>query len=166
MYREVCGPEVRNVDFLAGGNMSYRTLLLKQIGVDSNLGKDVAFSWELDLGLSIRRLGHKIAYDSNLKVFHYSGPREQAGMRRANHDGVYWSNFNYAYIMAKHLPYHRLCPFIVWRALVGSSDSPGALVIVGNLILRRRIEWVKLAPTAMAGSISGLLYYFRSRNGV
>jgi hypothetical protein len=62
--------------------MSYRTRFLKQIGIDSDLGNDVALSWELDLGLSVKRLGQKIAYDPDLKVFHYSGPREQAGMRR------------------------------------------------------------------------------------
>jgi GT2 family glycosyltransferase len=161
MYRESITPEVRDVDFIAGGNMSYRTPILKKVGVDLNLGNDVAMHWEMDLGLSVKRSGYKIHYDPDMKVYHYTGPREKAGMRRPNSDGVYWHNFNYAYIMAKHLPFHRLVLFVGYRLIIGSTDSPGLLNFVANLLTLNKTEWVKCAPSALAGWISGLIFYIR-----
>jgi GT2 family glycosyltransferase len=162
MYREPTRPGIRSVDFVAGGNMSYRTSILKKIGIEPLLNNNVALNWELDLGLSVKEAGYEIVYDPDMKVFHYTGPRAQTGMRSPNREGIYWHNFNYAYIMAKHLPYHRLLLFMAYRLLVGATDSPGMLNFVGNTMLRRRTEWMKLAPTALAGWISGLTSYFRA----
>ena len=162
MYREPTNAGIRSVDFVAGGNMSYRTPILKKLGIEPRLNNNVAFHWELDLGLSVKEAGYKIVYDPDLKVFHYTGPRAQTGMRSPNSEGIYWHNFNYAYIMAKHLPYHRLLLFMAYRLFVGATDSPGVLNLIANTMLRRRTEWMKLAPTALAGSFSGLMSYFRA----
>ncbi len=155
-YREPTRKGVHDVDFLAGGNMSFRTALLRKTGIDMRMANDVAFHWELDLGLSVRELGYRILFDPDAPVFHHTAPRNLAGMRYANAIGIFCYNFNYAYTMAKHLTKTGLIVFLIMESLVGSTASPGFLSAIVGIASPTRRKWIRFVSSALRGRFTGL----------
>lgn len=76
-YRDTTFLRPRDVQFLIGGNMSYRLSIFRQALPDRVLGRHVAFHWEMDVGLNIQRRGHRIVFDPSIRVDHHSAPRAQ-----------------------------------------------------------------------------------------
>ena len=62
------------VDFLIGGNMSFRREVAARLEFDMELNRNVAQGYEVDIGLQVRRLGWKIIFDPRLAIRHYSAP--------------------------------------------------------------------------------------------
>ena len=69
------------VDGLMGGNMSYRVSLAKECLPARELNHDVAFHWELDMALKIKKRGYRIVYEPGAAIDHHSAPRRISGMR-------------------------------------------------------------------------------------
>lgn len=90
---------VREVDFLAGGNMSFRRNLLPPC--DAEILGD-GYAYEIDLCLIVKRMGYKIILDSAAANDHYSAPRKEGPERL--HSALTESNnrYNEAYVLAKH----------------------------------------------------------------
>jgi hypothetical protein len=156
MYRDTLFTGPREVDFLIGGNMSYRLENLRQSPPDYALRQNVSFHWEMDIGLQLRNRGYRLLFDPALKVDHYSAPRQIDGLRTINIEGIFWSNFNYAYLMKKHLSGYRLTVYVLYSAMIGWSDSPGFVLIMLRLFQLKPISWSRVVWPSMRGRLGGL----------
>ena len=130
MYRDAIFDHPVEVSHLMGGNMSVRAELFRRCLPDRRLGNNVSFYWEMDVGLQVKAKGARILYDPRARVDHHSAPRETPGMRTVNADAVYWSSYNYALLMRKHLPFWRRIAYVAYTFLVGGSNAPGLVYLV------------------------------------
>lgn len=159
MYKDTTFSHPVAVDSLMGGNMSYRRQLLNQIKIDPVINSNVAFHWELDMAQQIKKLGCKLLFDPAIKVNHYSAPREVDGLRTVNSDGVYYSNFNYAYLMLKHLTLPGKLAYIIYTFMVGSQLSSGLLHLLVQVVRQKKIDWRNDILPSLKGRLSGISAY-------
>jgi glycosyltransferase involved in cell wall biosynthesis len=159
MYKDTTFRCAVEVDFLMGGNMSFRRELGSRVNLDLALNRNVGFYWELDFIQQIKHLGFTVLFDPNVRVNHYTAPREITGMRAVNYDGIYWSNFNYAYLMMKHLPAYGKIAFPPYTFLVGGSGSSGVVRIIFLLLRRREIDWRNDVLASFKGRIDAIRAY-------
>lgn len=161
MYRDVTFKKPVEVDFLIGGNMSFRRSVLERVEFDPLLNDNVAFHWEIDVALQVKRMGFRIMFDPALRVNHYNAPRPVVGMRSVNAEGSYWSNFNYAYIMMKHLPTYGKLAYVLFSFLVGGTRSSGVLHLTYQYLKRSKVDWKHDILPSLSGRVAGLLAYLR-----
>lgn len=161
MYKETTFSHTVEVDSLMGGNMSYRRNLLNQIKIDPVINSNVAFHWELDVAQQVKAFGAELLYDPKIKVNHYSAPREVDGLRTVNSDGIYYSNFNYAYLMFKHLTLPGKLAYFIYTFMVGSQLSSGLLHLLVQIVRRKRIDWLNDILPSLKGRMSGMSAYVR-----
>jgi GT2 family glycosyltransferase len=154
MYKDFKPGRPIFVDCLIGGNMSYRASLAKECLPPRALNHDVAFHWELDMGLKIKRRGYRIVYDPGAAVDHHSAPRRTAGMRTGNYEGIYCANYNFAYIIMWHFNILRKLGYIGYTAIVGEEASPGVAKLVQLWIARRGLAW-RLIKASIQGRLDG-----------
>jgi glycosyltransferase involved in cell wall biosynthesis len=154
MYKDFKPGRPVFVDCLIGGNMSYHVSLARECLPTRALNHDVAFHWELDMCLKIKRRGYRIVYDPGAVVDHHSAPRRTAGMRTRNYEGIYCANYNFAYIIMWHFNMFRRLGYIGYTAIVGEEASPGVAKLVQLWIARRRLEW-PLIKASIYGRLDG-----------
>jgi glycosyltransferase involved in cell wall biosynthesis len=140
MYKDFKPGHPIFVDCLLGGNMSYRTPLAKECLPACALNHNVAFFWELDMALNIKKRGYHILYEPRAAVDHHSAPRRISGMRTRNYEAIYYANYNFAYIIMRHFNMLRRLGYIGYTAVVGDEASPGVAKL-GHLWLGRGLEW-------------------------
>jgi GT2 family glycosyltransferase len=129
------------VDCFLGGNMSYRVSLAKECLPARVLNHDVAFRWELDMALKIKKREYRIVYDPGAVVDHHSAPRRISGMRTRNYEGIYYASYNFAYIIMQHFNVLRRLGYIGYTAIVGEEASPGMAKLLQLLLMGRGLEW-------------------------
>ena len=161
MYKDTTFSHPVEVDSLMGGNMSYRRHLLSQIKIDPVINSNVAFHWELDMAQQVKKLGFNLLFDPMIKINHYSAPREVDGLRTVNSDGVYYSNFNYSYLMLKHLTLPGKLAYLLYTFLVGSQLSSGLLHLMVQIIRGKTIDWNSDIVPSLKGRISGISTHLR-----
>ena len=154
MYKDFRPGRPISVDCLIGGNMSYRVSLAKKCLPTRALNHDVAFHWELDMALKIRKLGYRIVYEPGAVVDHHSAPRKISGMRTRNYAGIYYANYNFAYVIMRHCNMLRRLGYIAYTAIVGEHASPGVAKLVQLWIARRGLEW-RLIKASIRGRLDG-----------
>ena len=157
MYKAPMFSDPVYVDFLMGGNSSFKLEILKQSLPDTRLRRDVSFYWEMDVGLQVKKIGYQLIFDPKVIVAHYSAPRDTPGLRTINYEGVYWSNYNYAVLMRKHLNSLRFSVYVVFTFLVGWSGSPGIIRILLSLLQSQKVEWRNMIFASLSGRMKGLL---------
>src|SRR5262249_51433872 len=97
MYCRPTFAEPVAVDFMLGGNMSFRREVARRLEFDMELNRNVAQGYEVDIGLQVKAMGWKVLFDPKLAIRHYSAPRATAGMRpEADTDGIKWYSYNHA----------------------------------------------------------------------
>ena len=153
MYKEFKPGRPIFVDCFMGGNMSCRAFLAKECLPARALNHNVAFHWELDMALKIKKQGYRIVYDPGAIIDHYSAPRSVSGMRTPNYDGIYYSNYNFAYIIMLHLNVLRRLGYIGFTIIIGGEGSPGVAKLV-QLWLRRGLDW-HLINASIRGRLDG-----------
>lgn len=156
MYCDCAFSSPVGVDFLIGGNLSYRLNLFRHAKPSHALSSNVSFHWEIDVGLKVKGQNYKIIFDPNIMVDHHSAPRTISGMRTVNYEGVYWSNFNYAYIMKQNLGNIKLIIYVLYSFLIGWGGSPGVLYILIQFLRAEKIEWKEYVYSSFCGRIKGL----------
>lgn len=156
MYRDTLFSSSQSADFLIGGNMSYRLPLLRDAKPDYRLNKNVSFHWEMDVGLQIKKIGYSIIFDPKIIVDHHSAPREVDGLRTVNYDGVFWSNYNYALLMRKHLSHVGFLAYIIYSVIIGWGGSPGILHIIARILRGKKIEWHHEVFASFVGRLKGV----------
>jgi glycosyltransferase involved in cell wall biosynthesis len=156
MYCDCTFSSPVSVDFLIGGNLSYRLDLFRQAKPSQALSSNVSFHWEIDVGLKVKRQKYKVIFDPNILVDHHSAPRAIAGMRTINYEGVYWSNFNYAYIMKQNLGFIKLFIYVLYSFLIGWGGSPGVMYVLIQVLRAEKIEWKKYIYPSFWGRLKAL----------
>ena len=134
--------------------MSYRVSLAKECLPARVLNHDVAFHWELDMALKIKKRGYRIVYDPGAVVDHHSAPRRTPGMRTRNYEGIYYANYNFAYIIMRHFKVLRRLGYIGYTAIVGEEASPGVAKLVQLLLMGRGLDW-QLINGSIRGRLDG-----------
>ena len=154
MYKDFRPGRPISVDCLIGGNMSYRVSLAKKCLPTRALNHDVAFHWELDMALKIKKLGYRIVYEPGAVVDHHSAPRKISGMRTRNYEGIYYANYNFAYIIMRHFNMFRRLGYIGYTAVFGEETSPGLARLVPLWAMRRGLKW-QLISASIRGRLDG-----------
>jgi GT2 family glycosyltransferase len=140
------------VDCLMGGNMSYRVSLAKKCLPARVLNHYAASDWELDIALKIKKAGYRIVYEPRAVTDHHSAPRKIT--RTRNYEGIYYANYNFAYIMMLHFNTIRRLSYISYTAIVGQEASPGVAKLLQLWLMRRNIEW-RLIYASIRGRVDG-----------
>jgi len=156
MYRDATFDHPVEVCHLMGGNMSFRADLFRECLPDPRIGNNVAFYWEMDVGLQVKRRGFRILYDPAAKIDHHSAPRETTGMRTVNADAIYWSNYNYALLMRKHLGPARFLAYLAYTGLIGGSFAPGLAYLAIAALRGKPLSWKLQVKPSVLGRWGGL----------
>ena len=134
--------------------MSYRVFLAKECLPARELNRGVAFNWELDMGLKIKKRGYRIVYEPSAVVDHHSAPRRISGMRTPNYEGIYDANYNFSYIIMRHFNIFRRLGYIGYTAIVGEVASPGVAMLALLWLVRRDLKW-QLINASIRGRLDG-----------
>jgi GT2 family glycosyltransferase len=154
MYREPDFAEPVEVDFLMGGNMSFRREVADRLEFDLELNRNVAQGYEVDIGLQVKRMGWKVLFDPQVGIRHYSAPRQTVGMRpTADTEAVQWYSFNHARVALRRLkPLHGALAFSYLLA-VGERRAPGLVPMLLAPVARRAGFQLGAAPAALRGRL-------------
>ncbi len=150
----------REVDVLKGVNMTFKTrglprLDMKLAGVDGNHGN--GSQWELDLCLSIKKMGGLLYFDPNLIVVHDSDHSSHVK------DIVAFNNtHNMTYVMMKHLNPIRKISFLIFALVVGNEQLPGMLKLLFQMVKDRKFDVFKIYLFKLKGFVAGLKTYIKS----
>jgi GT2 family glycosyltransferase len=138
MYKRPTFSEPRNVSFLMGGCMSYRRDVAKALEFDSALNHNVAYGYEVDLGLQVRAMKKRLIFDPAIAIHHYSAPRATAGMRDPDDgDAAFWSTYNEVRVAMRRLPAWHALLAVGWRLAVGGRRAPGIGAWIVSPVARR-----------------------------
>jgi cellulose synthase/poly-beta-1,6-N-acetylglucosamine synthase-like glycosyltransferase len=140
---------IREVDFLKGANMSFRSEALKATRFDPRLkgrgaqpGEDVAFS------VRVKSRGWKLAYDPEAMIDHLVGRREEARLYVGVHalkEKTPFREFSYNEAIAvwEALSPTRRAAFIAWSFLIGTGTCPGIIQAVRFTPKLGRESWTR-----------------------
>src|SRR5215217_3372893 len=158
----VGGP--REVDVLKGVNMSFRRVAIQGLRFDDRLrGLGAQVHCELPFGLTLKRLGWKIIYDSAISVDHYPGKRFAGSAdERFNVQAVPDAVHNETLALLEHLSPVRRIVFMVWAVVVGTRYAPGLVQWLRFLPREGRLSGERLRAT-LRGRIEGWRTWRHSR---
>jgi len=140
------------VDFMLGGNMSFRREVARRLEFDMELNRNVAQGYEVDIGLQVKRMGWKVVFDPKVAIRHYSAPRATAGMRpEADTDGIKWYSFNHARVALRRLSVSRSAIAVAYQVAIGERRAPGLLPLALAPLGRRLGFDLRAAGPAFAG---------------
>jgi len=154
-----CEPDValpRDVDFLMGGNMAYRRDVIARLEFDFRLNEGVAYSYEVDLGLQVRRMGYRIVFEPLAKIRHFSAPRAIAGMRESSPESVRQYSHNHTLIIGRRLPPAKRLRALAFFLLVGDRTGWGPGSAALDVLMFRGARWRGTFAAAQAGKARGL----------
>jgi len=145
-----------DADFFIGGNMSFRRKILNEITIDPVLKKNVSFHWEIDVCQQVKKLNYTLIYNPNIIVKHHTAPREIEGNRTINYDASYYTNFNHAYIVFKHLSLLSKLTYPIYTFLIGSKNSSGLLYLLYSILIKRSLDMKNDIIPSLKGRIDGI----------
>jgi GT2 family glycosyltransferase len=148
--------EPRDVDFLIGGCMSYRREVARALEFDAGLNRDVAFGYEVDLGLQVRRAGWRLVFDPAVVVRHHSAPRADAGMRASSGAAVRAYSHNQLRVALRRLPWPQAAAAAGRALLLGERRAPGLAPLVLGPVARRLGFDLSVAREALAGRLEAI----------
>ena len=149
---------VEEVDFLPGSNMAVRRALI-DLDRYPMIGMAPAIEWRM--ALAVRRQGHRVVYDSDIRVEHHPAPRE---LTRCDRERVARDlGYSMTAILGAEYPAGRRLRPLTWWVLAGSRQSPG-LLLGAAAALRGRSSFRKWRA-AMHGRILGSACARRARAG-
>jgi GT2 family glycosyltransferase len=151
MYCQPTFSEPIEVDFMLGGNMSFRREIARKLEFDMELNRNVAQGYEIDVGLQVKNMGWKLLFDPLLAVRHYSAPRETVGLRQSHAEAIQWYTFNNTRVALRRLPRIRRAVSLAYQVSVGQRVAPGVLPAALGPIGRRLGFQTELARAALTG---------------
>jgi GT2 family glycosyltransferase len=145
-----------DVEFMIGGNMSFRREIARRLEFDMELNRNVAQGYEVDIGLQVRAMGWRIVFDPLLAVRHYSAPRETAGLRASSSESIQWYTFNQTRVALRRLPFLRRSVALAYQMALGERRAPGLLPLAVAPLARKLGFEIDLARAALEGRFLGL----------
>ena len=157
MYKRPTFSSPRDVQFLIGGCMSFRKAVAMTLEFDRGLNMNVAFGYEVDLGLQVRAMGRRVLFNPAVAVRHYSAPRAVAGQRVPDdRESVYWAAYNEMRVAARRLSLPRASAGVAARLIVGSRRAPGLLPWLAAPLARAAGFRTTVAGAALKGTLMAL----------
>jgi GT2 family glycosyltransferase len=153
MFCEPTFSEPVDVDFMLGGNMSYRREVARRIQFDMALNRSVAQGYEVDIGLQVRSMGWRILYDPRVVIRHYSAPRESVGLRMSDAESIKWYAFNQARVALRRLPQLRKSISLTYQLTIGERRAPGLVPLALGPVARRLGFDMAVARAALEGRL-------------
>ncbi len=122
----------REVDFLKGVNMSYRTQAIKDKRFDPRMrGSGAQVHFEVAFCLPMIRDGWKLIYDPQIVVDHYLAERFDEDLRdRFNSVAFLNEVHNETLAILEHFPFRQRILFMVWAMLVGTRRAFGLVQLI------------------------------------
>ncbi len=142
-----------DVDFMLGGNMSFRREVAHRIEFDMQLNRNVAQGYEVDIGLQVRGMGWRVIFDPLLAIRHYSAPRETIGLRVSDFESIKWYSYNHTRVALRRLSFLRKSVSFVYQIAIGERRAPGVLPFALAPIARRLGFDVAFAGAALEGRV-------------
>ncbi|MBD2138032.1 glycosyltransferase [Anabaena sp. FACHB-1237] len=142
----------REVDFLKGVNMSFRTQSIGELRFDERMrGTGAQVHFEMSFTLSLKRDGWKMIYDPSIAVDHYPAQRFDEDQRR-NFNEIALINLvhNETIILLEHLSPVRRFVFLLWSILVGTRESFGIIQCL-RLLPQQGIIVIKKLQASLYG---------------
>ena len=153
MYCRTTFTKPVEVDFMLGGNMSFRREVAQRIEFDMELNRNVAQGYEVDIGLQVRNMGWRVLFDPLMAIRHYSAPRETVGLRISDRESIKWYAFNNARVALRRLsPLQRSVSF-AYQISIGYRRAPGLLPLLLGPIARRAGFETEVAGAAFKGRL-------------
>lgn len=154
MYKRPTFTQPVHVDFFMGGCMSYRREVARAFEFDTGLNQNVAFGYEVDLGLQARKWGWILIFDPAVAVRHYSAPRAVSGMREFDDvESTYWYAHNVVRVVARRLGGLRRLVAIVWSLMIGERRAPGLVPWLLGPLTRPLGYQVAVSSAALQGRL-------------
>jgi GT2 family glycosyltransferase len=126
--------EARDVELLKGANMSFRSVVFKDVLFDQRLrGYGAQPCEDKRFSVCVRKAGWKLVYDPKILVDHFVAQRVET----RHYDGIQILKnatdikglidfaFNEMISIWDVLPYHRRIVFALWSILIGCDVCPG-----------------------------------------
>ncbi|HVV49024.1 MAG TPA: glycosyltransferase [Polyangia bacterium] len=148
------------VDFLMGGNMSFRREVAQRLEFDMELNRNAAQGYEVDIGLQVRRMGWKIVFDPAMAIRHYSAPRETVGMRVSNAESIKWYCYNCSRVTLRRLPPARRLLSLVYQLGIGDRRAPGLFPMLAAPVARKLGFEIDFARPALSGRLLAMRSVF------
>ncbi len=146
-----------------GGNAIIRREVLERVGVDPGfIGYGIQF--ELDIAFQVRRLGYRILFDPECRVYHFEAPRAADVQAREDLGQlIYTYSHNHTYLMLKHLPPLGKLAFLLYFFVRGERRSLGLLTALWEALRGPRRSLGEALRLSLAGKWRGLQTYWRWR---
>ena len=134
--------EARDVHHLKGVNMSFDRSKCPDIRVDTSLqGKGAEVHEDASVSLQVLRRGLRVIYDPAVRVDHFEASRDDGDPRapvefRARRDRQH----NQTFVVVRYFPLHRAAVHLLFTILVGTSDAPGVIITIRNLLRTRTVK--------------------------
>lgn len=156
--------EVREVDFIKGVNMSFRTDLVRNIGFDKHLlGQGAQVHYEVALCFAIKRLGYKIIYDPQMIVDHYPARRVGNNQRgQFDYQSHVAATHNETWVVLGYLSSWARPTFIIWSLLLGTHVAPGLIQLIRLFVFSRK-DVGPLFRATLIGKIKGYKTWTRAK---
>ena len=151
------------VDFLPGGNMSFRREVWRQVEIDLRMNDGDAMHYEVDLGWQVRKLGYRILCHPGIVIKHHISPRAISADRSMTPQIRICRGHNHVYVMLKHLPSWRRYIFLNYYFLFGDYHSWGLTNILLSPLLRRRFTQQGIIVASIKGKVKGIQTYLQAR---
>lgn len=146
-----------DTSFLMGGCMSFRREVARRLEFDMRLNRNVAYGYEVDIGLQVRNMGYRLVFDPLAYIRHYTAPRVETGMRRPDdREAAYWAAFNHTRVALRRLAPAKCAAVLARELIVGTRRQPGLLPMLSPGVARRLGFEVSIAPAAMRGRFRAL----------
>ena len=151
-----------DVDYLMGGCMSFRTSVARELEFDWALNRNVATGYEVDLGLQVRRSGHRIIFDPAVAIRHFGGPRAIAGNRDPLDEvAAEATAYNLTRIVLARAPGSKRAAFILRQFTLGERRAPGLLPWIASPLSRRLGFLTALGKAATRGRFQAIRDHLR-----
>jgi len=161
MYKDLTFNHPVDADFFMGGNMSFRTGLLKRIVIDPVLNTREAYLWELDVAQQVKRLAGRLVFDPLVKAHHFNAPRGSDCQRVLSDDAIITANFNTAYLMMKYLSGFGRVAYVLHALFIGGQGAPGIAYLMLQMIRRKSFDWKKDVWASLKGRAQGIMAYVK-----
>jgi GT2 family glycosyltransferase len=150
-----------DVDFFMAGNVCFRAKALEALQFDLTLNRNVAFHYEVDLGLQLRAAGWRIVFDPENYIDHFSAPRANAGMRAAPVEGVRAAARNLTRIRLRRTTGPSRAVALAYGSLIGGRRDPGWLSFLPLSLQERGAAPVARFSAALRGRVEAYVELWR-----
>lgn len=158
--REECATgNLLPVDYLLGGNMTFRTSALFGC-IDITLNGGSSTLYEIDVCLNLQKKGFHLFYDPHMIVEHYPAPRYVGVERGINSKECYWYAHNLTYICLKHLTWYGKISFLLYFFVGGQWAAPAIATYLLGAVTRHPVSLREQLLPSLKGRLAGMRSYY------